>query len=94
MVRQQVFILETQRERLKELAARKGQPVAQLIRDGIEMVIERESAVEDDSWKEAIRQAAGMWKDRDDLDEFYAANRKRRAERRKRMNALIAKAFE
>ncbi len=91
MVRQQVFILEAQRERLKDLAARKGQPVAQLIRDGIELVIERESAVDDDSWREAIRCIEGMWEDRKEFDKFDAERRRRRAERRKRMNAQLSK---
>jgi hypothetical protein len=96
MVRKQVFIREDQQEKLKSIAARDGVAEAELVREGLDLVLERKKVaeVEDDSWKEAFRQAAGMWKDRDDLDAFYAANRKRRAERRQRMNALIAKAFE
>ena len=96
MIRKQVFIREDQQEKLKSMAARDGVAEAELVREGLDLVLERKKVVEveDDSWKEGFRQAAGMWKDRDDLDAFYAANRKRRAERRKRMNALIAKAFE
>ena len=63
----------------------------ELMREGLDIILDREAPVEDDSWKEGFRQIEGMWKDRTGLDEFYAENRKRRAERRKRMNALMSK---
>ena len=91
MIRKQIFIREDQQERLKTVAARNGVAEAELMREGLDIVLDREASVEDDSWKEGFRQIEGMWKDRTGLDEFYAENRKRRAERRKRMNALMSK---
>lgn len=93
MVRKQVFIRQDQQERLKEVAATKGVAVAELIRDGIDLIIEGKTKADDESWKEGFRQVAGMWAHRTDLDELYAERRRRRAERRKRMNALVRKAF-
>ena len=92
MIRKQVFIREDQQEKLKSLAGRNGVAVAELIRDGIDLVLASKEVANDDSWKEAFRQIAGMWEHRTDLDDFYSERRKRRAERRKRMNALMNKA--
>ena len=91
MVRKQVFIREDQQKRLKALAAAKGVSEAELIRQGIDLVLKREEATGDDSWREAIQSIKGMWKDRDDWDAFDAERRRRRAERRKRMNDLMGK---
>ena len=85
LIRKQVFIREDQQERLKETAARKGLAEAELIREGLDIVLEREAAVEEDSWKDGYRQAAGIWKDRTDLDELFADARRRRRARSERM---------
>ena len=94
MVRQQLFIRKDQQERLKAVADQRGVPVAELVRAGIDLVLTQEEPADDGSWRDAIRNIEGMWKDRDDLDAFYAEKRRRRAERRKRMNALMSKAQE
>ncbi len=91
MVRKQLFIREDQQDELKTIAARDGVAEAELMREGIDLVLERKREAEDDSWKEGFRQIRGMWKDRTDLDELFAEARRRRAERRKRMNALLSK---
>jgi len=92
MVRKQLFIREDQQHQLKAAASRAGVAEAELMREGIDLVLKKKKAAEpvDDSWKEGFRQAAGIWKDRTDLDELYAASRRRRAERRKRMNARMS----
>ena len=91
MIRKQVFIREDQQAKLKALAAKTGVAEAEFVREGLDIVLERKGAKEDESWKVAFRQARGMWADRTDLDEFYSERRKRRSERRKRMNALMSK---
>jgi Ribbon-helix-helix domain len=91
MVRKQIFIREDQQERLKSVAAREGVAEAELVREGLDLVLERKAPAGDESWRDAVRNIEGMWKDRTDLDEFYAENRRRRAERRKNMNALLSK---
>jgi hypothetical protein len=90
MVRKQIFIREDQQERLKLVAAREGVAEAELVREGLDLVLERKAPTEDDSWREAIRCIEGMWEDRKEFDAFDAERRRRRAERRKRMNALLS----
>jgi hypothetical protein len=90
MVRQQLFITADQKRRIKTRAALTGMSEGEIIRRGID----RELSQEDDvsaagDWKDAWRQAFGIWKDRDDLDEFYAARRRRRRSRRQRVQKLI-----
>jgi len=69
MLRKQVFITAEQNRRLKSLAAATGQSEGELIREGVEKVLEARASEED--WKAAIRRLAGMWKNRDDLDELF-----------------------
>jgi Ribbon-helix-helix domain len=90
MVRKQIFIRDDQQERLKSVAARDGVAEAELVREGLDLVLERKAPLEDDSWREAIRSIEGMWEDRKEFDAFDAERRRRRAERRKRMNALLS----
>ena len=73
MIRKQFFIREDQNEELKALTRKLGVSEAELIRESIDMIIEDKStAMEDekDNWKEGLLQAAGIWEDRDDLDEL------------------------
>ena len=91
MVRKQFFIREDQQKRLKAVAAAKGVSEAELIRQGIDLELKRNEAAENESWKEGFRQAAGIWKDRTDLDELFADARRRRKERRKKMDARMGK---
>jgi len=44
--------------------------------------MERAKTKDKGDWKEAWRQAAGMWKDRDDIDDLMLRRRKRRRKRR------------
>ena len=89
MVRTQVFITAEQKRKLKARAAATGVAVAELIRAGIDRELENNSAQAESDWKDAWRQAAGMWKDRDDLDEFYAERRKQRRKRRERLQRAM-----
>ena len=89
MVRKQLLISQEQERRLKALAAAKSRSEGDLVREAVDEWLVRQSAEEQD-WKDAWRQAAGMWKDRSDLDAFYAERRERRRQRREHMNKLMA----
>ena len=84
MVRKQVFVTPEQNRRLKERAALSGVAEAQLIREAIDIVLEKQKR-EDDDWRAGLRRIAGMWKDYDEIDEIIARRRGRRKVRRKRL---------
>jgi hypothetical protein len=88
MLRQQLFITAEQKKRLKARAAATGKSEGEIMRRGIDRELDDKSAEVEGDWKDAWRQAFGMWKDRDDLDEFYADRRKRRRKRRQRVQKL------
>ena len=64
----QVFLREDQKSALKSISARTGQKQSDLIRKSVDLLIDRMKR-EDVDWREATRSAAGMWKDRTDLEE-------------------------
>jgi hypothetical protein len=81
MVRQQLFITAEQKRRIKSRAATTGESEGEIIRRGIDRELTEASASPQGDWREAWRQAFGIWKDRDDLDEFFVRRRRRDAER-------------
>jgi hypothetical protein len=85
MVRQQLFITAEQKRRIKTRAALTGTSEGEIIRRGIDRELEDNSAEAKGDWKDAWRQAFGMWKDRDDIEEFYANRRKRDRQRMDRV---------
>jgi hypothetical protein len=89
MVRKQLFITADQNRRIKSRAAATGKSEGEIIRRGIDRELDDKAAEAEGDWKEAWRQAFGMWKDRDDIDAFYAERRKRRSKRRQRMQKLM-----
>lgn len=90
MIRKQFFITAEQNRKLKARAAATGVAEAELVRAGIDRELDdNKAAAAKGDWKDAWRQAAGMWADRDDLDEFYANRRKRRGRRREKTQKLM-----
>ena len=87
MVRQQFFMTAEQKKRLKSRAALAGTSLSELIRRSIERELDDQAAEGSakgkttgaGDWKDAWRQAAGMWKDRDDIGELMIRRRQRRA---------------
>lgn len=65
----QVFLREDQKAALKSIATRTGQKQSDLIRKSVDLLVDRMKR-EDAEWREATRSAAGMWKDRTDIEEF------------------------
>ena len=72
MVRTQVYLTETERDKLATLAEATGKKQSELIREAIDVLLDRSS---DASLQAAIDAAAGMWKDRKDLPDFEALRR-------------------
>jgi hypothetical protein len=89
MVRQQLFITAEQKRRVKTRAVLTGLSEGEIIRRGIDRELAEETAAQEGDWKEAWRQAAGTWKDREDLDAFFADRRKRRRKRREKIRKAI-----
>jgi hypothetical protein len=90
MVRQQLFITAEQKRRIKSCAAATGESEGEIIRRGIDRELSaRAGEAEGDDWKDAWRQAFGMWKDRDDIEELYAERRRRRRKRREKTLKLM-----
>jgi hypothetical protein len=85
MVRQQLFVTSEQKRRIKRRAALTGMSEGEIIRRGIDRELEQETSSGDGDWKNAWRQAFGMWKDRDDIEEFYANRRKHDRQRMDRV---------
>jgi hypothetical protein len=85
MVRKQLFITAEQSRRIKTRAAVAGLSEGEVIRRGINRELDEETGVAEGDWKDAWRQAFGMWKDRDDIEEFYAERRKRDQQRMERI---------
>ena len=76
MQKAQVFLRDDQKKQLKAIALRTGTKQSELIRRGVDLVIE-ETAKSQADWKEAWKKVAGIWQDHDELDEILAADRKR-----------------
>lgn len=70
MQKAQVFLRDDQKKELKALAARTGQRQSELIRQGVDLVIEQERRKEGD-WKSAFHAVCGIWKDRDELEKWF-----------------------
>ncbi len=64
MVTAMIPLSEAEHETLRITAERAGKSQEELLREGVQMVLARYGAGD---WKAAIKQAQGMWKDRDDL---------------------------
>jgi len=85
MVRQQLFITAEQKRRIKTRSALTGMSVGEIIRRGIDRELAQESASAEGDWKDAWRQAFGMWADYDEIDEIMVARRKRNRLRMERI---------
>jgi hypothetical protein len=58
----QVFLREDQKAALKNLSARTGVRQSDLVRRGVDLLLEERTA-RDDGWREATRAVAGIWRD-------------------------------
>jgi len=67
MVRTQIYLTEKERTSLRLLAEQTGKTQSQLIRDAVDRLIE---SLDQQNRLYLLRQARGMWKDRDDLPDL------------------------
>jgi len=83
----QVFLREDQKTALKSLSARTGVRQSDLVRQGVDLLLEGASRRTTD-WREATRAATGLWGRRKDLD---AVSEKLRASFRRRFAAVYGR---
>lgn len=69
MVRTQIYLTTHQREELAAIAKTVGKKQSELIREAIDRLIDEEGRNRRET---VLREAAGMWKDREDLPDFRA----------------------
>ena len=69
LVRTQIYLTERQRDELAAISRTSGRKQSELIREAVDDLIERSASGRQ---KQALRRAAGIWKDRTDLPDFRA----------------------
>jgi hypothetical protein len=69
LVRTQIYVTERQRDELARISCTSGKKQSELIREAVDVLIEHSASSRQ---KEALRRAAGIWKDRTDLPDFRA----------------------
>lgn len=67
MVRTQIYLTEDQREELSVIAKSSGKKQSVIIREAIERFVSESGSSHRES---VIREAAGIWKNSDDLPDF------------------------
>ena len=63
----QVFLRDDQKTALKSLSARTGARQSDLVRRGVDLLLEGAAARKADG-REAVRAAAGLWRDRKNIE--------------------------
>lgn len=69
MIRTQIYLTDKQRAELAAIAKNMGKKQSEIIREAIDRLIDQTNQ---NNKKTALRKAAGIWKDRDDLPDFRA----------------------
>lgn len=90
MIRMQVYIEEQQKQMLEKISSEKNTAMAQLIREGIELVLEKNR---NEDLQSAINRSFGIWSDREDMAGSVEYVRKLRNEwntRSERMGLNVA----
>ncbi|RLE21495.1 MAG: CopG family transcriptional regulator [Acidobacteria bacterium] len=72
MIRTQVYLTEQERNGLLALAETSGKKQSELIREAVDRLL---AQFEETRIRMLLENAAGMWKDRDDLPDFGATRR-------------------
>ena len=69
MIRTQIYLTDRQRSKLSAIAKNTGKKQSEIIREAIDRLIDQS----DQNQKQTVlREAAGIWKNRDDLPAFRA----------------------
>lgn len=69
MIRTQIYLTDNQRSKLTVIARDTGKKQSEIIREAIDRLLDQTNQ---DSKKNAVKAAAGIWKNRDDLPDFRA----------------------
>ncbi len=69
MIRTQIYLTDKQRAELAVISKNTGKKQSVIIREAIDRLIEQAGQ---NQKKTALRKAAGIWKNRDDLPDFRA----------------------
>jgi hypothetical protein len=69
MIRTQIYLTDRQRAKLTIIAKNMGKNQSEIIREAIDRLIDQAGQ---NQKKTALKEAAGIWKDRDDLPDFRA----------------------
>lgn len=69
MIRTQIYLTDKQRAKLAVIAKNMGKKQSEIIREAIDHLIDQTSQ---NQKKTALKEAAGIWKNRDDLPDFRA----------------------
>jgi uncharacterized lipoprotein YddW (UPF0748 family) len=83
MERTQIYLTREQKTALKTIANQKHLPIAEVVREAVELYISEQKP----SAAERLSKARGLWKDRKDLD-AAAYERELRDELNKRLDGL------
>ena len=67
MVRTQIYLTERQRDELAAIAKTAGKKQSELIREAVDRLIDQSGQ---SRRKTVLQEAAGIWKDREDLPNF------------------------
>ncbi len=69
MIRTQIYLTDQQRTELAVISKNSGKKQSEIIREAIDRLIDQTGQSRK---KMALREAAGIWKNRDDLPDFRA----------------------
>jgi len=76
MVAAMVQLTDENKRKIESLARQAGKSEDEVVNEAIEKMPNHDAPCDESAWKAAWRQAAGMWKDRDDIPELMAQLRR------------------
>ena len=68
MIRTQIYLDDSQKERLERLSRRKNRPMAELIREAVEVYL---AVARPEAGVQALQKAFGIWSDRKETGKDY-----------------------